>query len=286
MNNMVQALKQSKKTLALLVATLVLILAVACGTNSSEDGTPANIADILSAVGGPEAAQLLRFGSGANPGIWVNGTGQATGDPDLGIISLGVEALADSAAEARGLVAEAIDRTISSLRGNNVDDRDVQTSQFSIRPRYDNQEVTRCIGCRVKFDQVLIGYQVNNTLTVKVRDLDNMGGIIDGATEAAGNLVRINRVSFTIEDTKPLQYEAREEAIADMVTKANTMAELAGVELGELVFLTESDGGVPQSFSRIESVGDFAFASEQPTSILAGELDVNVNVQGVFVIAH
>ena len=286
MNNMVQALKQSKKTLVLLVATLVLILAVACGTNSSEAGTPANIADILSAVGGPEAAQLLRFGSGANPGIWVNGTGQATGDPDLGIISLGVEALADSAAEARGLVAEAIDRTISSLRGNNVDDRDVQTSQFSIRPRYDNQEVTRCIGCRVKFDQVLIGYQVNNTLTVKVRDLDNMGGIIDGATEAAGNLVRINRVSFTIEDTKPLQYEAREEAIADMVTKANTMAELAGVELGELVFLTESDGGVPQSFSRIESVGDFAFASEQPTSILAGELDVNVNVQGVFVIAH
>ena len=229
---------------------------------------------------------MLRFGSGANTGIWVNGTGKATSDPDLGIISLGVEALADSAAEARGLAAEAIDRTISSLRGNNVDDRDMQTSQFSIRPRYDNQEVTRCIGCRLEFERVLIGYQVNNTLTVKVRDLDNMGGIIDGATEAAGNLVRINRVSFTIEDTKPLQNEAREEAIADMLTKANAMAELAGVELGELVFLTESGGGVPQSFSRIESVGGFAFESEQPTSILAGELDVNVNVQGVFVIAH
>ena len=283
---MVQALKQSKKTLVLLGAALVLILAVACGPNSSEDGTPANIADILSAVGGPEAAQLLRFGSGANTGIWVNGTGQATGDPDLGIISLGVEALADSAAEARGLAAEAIDRTISSLRGNNVDDQDMQTSQFNIRPRYDNQEVTKCIGCRVEFERVLIGYQVNNTLTIKVRDLDNMGGIIDGATEAAGNLVRINRVSFTIEDTKPLQNEAREEAIADMLTKANAMAELARVELGELVFLTESGGGVPQSFSRIESVGNFAFESEQPTSILAGELDVNVNVQGVFVIAH
>ena len=286
MNNMVQALRQSKKTLVLLVATLVLILAVACGTNSTEDGTPANITDILSAVGGPEAAQLLRFGSGANTGIWVNGTGQATDDPDLGIISLGVEALADSAAEARGLAAEAIDRTISSLRGNNVDDQDMQTSQFNIRPRYDNQEVTKCIGCRVEFERVLIGYQVNNTLTIKVRDLDNMGGIIDGATEAAGNLVRINRVSFTIEDTKPLQNKAREEAIADMLTKANAMAELAGVELGKLVFLTESGGGVPQSFSRIESVGDFAFESEQPTSILAGELDVNVNVQGVFVIAH
>lgn len=282
---MVQALKQSKKTLVLLGAALVLILAVACGPNSSEDGTPANIADILSAVGGPEAAQFLRSGSGANTGIWVNGTGKATGDPDLGIISLGVEALADSAAEARGLAAEAIDRTISSLRGNNVDDRDMQTSQFSISPRYDNQEVTRCIGCRVEFERVLTGYQVNNTLTVKVRDLDDMGGIIDGATKAAGNLVRINRASFTIEDTKPLQNEAREEAIAEMLTKANAMAELAGVELGKLVFLTESGSGVPQSFSRIESVGARAFASDQPTSILAGELDVNVNVQGVFAIA-
>ena len=282
---MVQALKQSKKTSVLLGAALVLILAVACGPNSSEDGTPANIADILSAVGGPEAAQFLRPGSGANTGIWVSGTGKATSDPDLGIISLGVEALADSAAEARGLAAEAIDRTISSLRGNNVDDRDMQTSQFNIRPRYENQEVTRCIGCREEFERVLIGYQVNNTLTVKARDLDNMGGIIDGATEAAGNLVRINRVSFTIEDTKPLQNEAREEAIADMLTTANAMAELAGVELGELVFLTESGGGVPQSFSRIESVGARAFASDQPTSILAGELDVTVNVQGVFAVA-
>ena len=275
---MVQTLKQSKKTLVLLGAALVLILAVACGPNSSGDGTPANIADILSAVGGPEAAQFLRPGSGANTGIWVSGTGKATGDPDLGIISLGVEALADSA-------AEAIDRTISSLRGNNVDDRDMQTSQFSISPRYDNQEVTRCIGCRVEFERVLTGYQVNNTLTVKVRDLDDMGGIIDGATKAAGNLVRINRASFTIEDTKPLQNEAREEAIAEMLTKANAMAELAGVELGKLVFLTESGSGVPQSFSRIESVGARAFASDQPTSILAGELDVNVNVQGVFAIA-
>jgi hypothetical protein len=137
----------------------------------------------------------------------------------------------------------------------------------------------------VEFERVLTGYQVNNTLTVKVRDLDNMGGIIDGATEAAGNLVRINRVSFTIEDTKPLQNEAREEAIAEMLTKANAMAELAGVALGKLVFLTESGSGVPQSFSRIESVGARAFASDQPTSILAGELDMNVNVQGVFAIA-
>ena len=215
----------------------------------------------------------------------------------------------------------AIDATIAVLKANNIEDRDMQTSQFSISPRYNTQEITRCTDnskelepvaspslgmpapgstgvvemiaiqeergseCRVEFERVLVGYQVTNTLNIKVRDLDNMGNIIDGATESAGNLVRINRVSFAIEDTKPLQIEAREEAIADLLTKANAMAELAGVELGKLVFLAESGGGVPQSFARVESAAAFGFGADQATSILAGELDVNVSVQGVFAIA-
>ena len=319
---MVQAVVHSKKMIIILGAALVLLLAVACSSDSDDGVTGANISDFLAAAGGSEAAaQLLRSGSGANTGIWVNGSGKATGDPDLGIISLGVEALADTASEARGMAAVAIDQAIAVLKSNKIEDRDMQTSQFSISPRYTTQEVTRCSGvsreiepvaspslgmpepgspdvvemivvqekegneCRVEFERVLIGYQVTNTLTIKVRDLNNMGNVIDGASEAADDLIRVNRISFTIEDTKPLQNEAREEAIADLLTKAATMAELAGVELGQLVYLTESGGGVPQSFARIESAAAFGFA-DSSTSILAGELDVSVNVQAVFGIAN
>ena len=330
---MVQAVLRSKKILVLLGAALVLILVVACGSDNNGNGTgtaggvsPADLSGLLAAAGGPEAAaRLLQSGSSVSSGIWVNGTGKASGEPDLGIISLGVESLEDTAAEARGKAAVAIDRAISVLRSSNIEDRDIQTSHFNISPRYTNQEVTRCLDrsteegptsgeaglpmpipatvipagvidmvvvqeskgteCRVEFERVLIGYQVTNTLTVKVRDLDNMGGIIDGVTEAAGDLVRINRVSFTIEDTKPLQNAAREEAIADLLAKANAMARLAGVGLGNLVFLTETGGGVPQAFARIEAAAAFGFAGDQSTSILAGELDVNVSVQGVFDIA-
>ena len=307
--------------LVLLGAALVLVLAVACSSDNNDGGTPGSIAELLSADGGPEAAQLLRSGSGVNTGIWVNGTGKSTVDPDLGILSMGVEALADTASEARRMAVGAIDATIAVLKANNIEDRDMQTSQFSISPRYNTQEITRCTDnskelepvaspslgmpapgstgvvemiaiqeergseCRVEFERVLVGYQVTNTLNIKVRDLDNMGNIIDGATESAGNLVRINRVSFAIEDTKPLQIEAREEAIADLLTKANAMAELTGVELGKLVFLTESGVGAPQSFARVESAAAFGFGADQATSILAGELDVNVSVQGVFAIA-
>ena len=319
---MVQAVVHSKKMIIILEATLVLLLAVACSSDNDDGVTGADISDFLAAAGSSEsAAQLLRSGSGANTGIWVNGSGKATGDPDLGIISLGVEALAETASEARGMAAVAIDQTIAVLKSNKIEDRDMQTSQFSISPRYTTKEVARCSGvsreinpvvspslgmpapdspdvvemivvqekegneCRVEFERVLIGYQVTNTLTIKVRDLNNMGNVIDEASEAADDLIRVNRVSFTIEDTKPLQNEAREEAIADLLTTAATIAELAGVELGQLVYLTESGGGVPQSFARIESAAAFGFA-DSSTSILAGELDVSVNVQAVFGIAN
>lgn len=316
---MFHAITGSKKMLIVLGAAMVLLLAVACSSDSNNgnggSGTAADISALLSGNASSETvARLLQSGSGANTGIWVSGTGKASGDPDLGVISLGVEALADSASEARGQAAGAIDAIISVLKRNNIEDRDMQTSFFNISPRYNTQEITKCTDgskdlepvaqgfpvpgsspdveeriviqqlpqseCRVEFERVLIGYQVTNTLTVKVRELDNMGGVIDGVTEAAGNLTRVNNVSFTIEDTKPLQNQAREKAIADMLTKANAMAGLAEVELGNLVYLTESGGSVPQ-FARVESAA-FGFADGGATTILAGELDVNVNVQGVF----
>ena len=331
---MVRAIFQSKKMVIILGAVLILLLAVACVSDDDSNGneseatggvTTGDLSNLLAAAGGSEAAaRLLQSGSNGNTGIWVNGTGKASGTPDLGVISLGVESLEDTAAEARGQAAVAIDRAISVLRGSGIEDRDIQTSHFNISPRYTSQEVTKCVDregptsgeassspslgmpapgappgvvemiviqeskgseCRVEFERILIGYQVTNTLTVKVRVLDSMGDIIDGVTEAAGNLVRINRVNFTLEDPKPLQSQAREEAIADMLAKADAMARLAGIELGALVFLTESGGGVPVPLARFESAAAFGLAANQSTTILAGELDVNVSVQGVFNIA-
>ena len=290
-----QAMIRSKKMMVLLGSALALVLVVGCSSDSSEVGPPATISESLpSGYGSSSAAQWLQSGSGDSTGIWVNGTGKATGDPDLGVLELGVEALANKASEARDMAAKAIDATVSMLKANNIQDKDLQTSQFSINPQYDMQEIRRCTDglkeegkgteCRTEFERVLIGYQVTNILTVKVRNLESMSSIIDGATEAAGNLVRINAVNFTIEDTKALLEVAREEAIADLLARANSMATLSGVELGKLVFLSESGGAPPQSFARTEAAA-FGFGGDQSTSILAGELDVIVNVQGVFAIA-
>ena len=92
-----------------------------------------------------------------------------------------------------------------------------------------------------------------------------------------GNLIRFQGISFTIEDDQALKDQARAAAVEDLMDKAAQTATLAGVELGELVYITESGGsGSPQSFR-----GAIAFA-EAVTPIQTGELQVRVSLQAAF----
>ena len=242
---------------------------------------------------------------GAAAGIWVVGQGSASGAPDLAIVNLRVEVLADSAVEARTEAADGIDATIAALEESGVAEEDIQTRNYSIGPRYNYVEVTQCVDdegeavvvgstgevppgtqCTRSHNQVLDGYEVSNRLTVKVRDLESVGKIIDSVIDAAGDIVRINGINFSIEDSKVLEDEARAAAVADLKAKAARLAELAGVELGPLIYLSETGGPAP--FSRFdERFQDFAYASQaQSTSIRPGELEAVVTVAGVFEIAE
>ena len=135
-------------------------------------------------------------------------------------------------------------------------------------------------GCFKEHERVIIGYQVNNQLTVKVRDLDSVGAIIDQVTEAGGDLTRFQGISFTIEDNEALQDEARAAAIEDLLTKSSQVANLTGVELGQLVFITESGSPFQVQLQAERAFAVSAMAA--PTPIMAGELTVVVTMQAVF----
>ncbi len=135
-------------------------------------------------------------------------------------------------------------------------------------------------GCFTEHERVIVGYQVSNLLTVKVRDLDSVGAIIDQVTEAGGDLTRFQGLSFTIEDNEALQDEARAAAIEDLLAKSSQVANLTGVELGQLVFITESGGPVQPQFQAERAFAAPAMAA--PTPIMAGELTVVVTMQAVF----
>jgi uncharacterized protein YggE len=158
---------------------------------------------------------------------------------------------------------------IQTLKDNGVAELDIRTSYFSIYPRYDNN------------GQHITGFQVNNQVTVKIRDLASVGSIIDEVVLAGGDLTRFQGINFSIEDIKPLEKQARAAAVADMVDRANQLANLSGVKLGEPYFISETGGYSPLMVQYAESAS-FDRAGGATTNIQPGQVDVSVSVQGMF----
>ena len=169
---------------------------------------------------GPVATSLRSGAStivyDTNSGIHASGLGAVSGEPDIAVISLGVEALRDTVSEARNDAARALAAIVEELRSAGVAEDDIRTAHFSINPRYEY----------VRDGQpTLLGFQVTNTLNVTLRDLNATGDVVDRAATAGGDLTRVQNVGFQIEDTGALEEEARVLAIQDALAKADLYAE-------------------------------------------------------------
>jgi uncharacterized protein len=210
--------------------------------------------------------------SNQQTGIVVNGEGKVTVIPDLGILQLGVEAQADTVAAAQTQATTAMNAVIDALKANGVDEKDIKTQYFSINKvtRWDDKGST----------EIVIGYRVSNTVTVKIRALDKTGAIIDAVANAGGDLTRINGISFTVEDATEYEKEARDLAMADAKAKAEQLAELGGVNLGKPTYISESSyRTTPPYYGAKDASG---VSSETPISV--GEMDITINVQVTYAI--
>ncbi len=206
--------------------------------------------------------------SNQQEGIWVSGTGEVAVAPDIVHVHLGIEAQQETATHAQSDAAAAMQRVMKALLSGGVADKDVQTQSFSIRQikRWD----------RDLEEETVVGYRVSNDVLVKVRDVTRAADLIDSAVVAGGDFIRIDGVSFTVENPIPLQVEARREAIADAAAKAEQLAELAGVELGMATFISESSGGQPP----VPVLAEMAVMSATvSTPISPGEVEIQVTVQ-------
>lgn len=273
---------------------LVAVLALAAACSSEDPSTPSTSTNLP--IGGPSgvvigidglASSLGRASTGLTSissqqaGIWVNGVGTVVTEPDITNLSLGVEARASTVTVARDQAAVAMTAIVAFLTSNGVAERDIRTLSFNISPQYTFRERLED-GLRTN-ERVLTGYQVTNTLSVKVRDLDQTGAILDGVVKAGGDLVRVNGISFTVDDPSPLKVQARELAVQEAMKKAQELATLAGVGLGQLIFISETSS--TPIFNQVEARGDFALASSfTATPISGGETQIQVSVQAVFAI--
>ena len=171
--------------------------------------------------------------------ITVVGEGRVRIQPDIAQINIGIEVVGETVKEASSQVAETMTAVMNALKEGGVAEKDMQTSGYSVwveRPYGPEGPI---------MDQAPI-YHVNNTVNVTIRDLTNVGGVLDAAIEAGAN--NIYGVTFSIADPKPLQAEAREKAVADALAKAEELAGLNNVQLGEVVSVSEVIGGGPSGY--------------------------------------
>jgi uncharacterized protein YggE len=167
------------------------------------------------------------------PTIAARGVGEVKGTPDTLRVVLGVETQAVSAKDALAQNNAKANSLVDTLKQHNVEAKDIQTSQLSINPTYDNQ------GRRIT------GYQVANTVTVTLHDIAGAGGLIDAAAGAVGDAVRVQSIGFSIDDDSALKAEARTQAVHLAQLQAEQMAKAAGVKLGGIRLISE----VPENSS-------------------------------------
>ncbi len=198
------------------------------------------------------------------------GTGRVRGTPDTMTLDIGISARSESAEEAMAKARDRANQVFEALRASGVEERDLQTTSFYVTPVFDDE------------DEHVTGYEVANTVTATLHDLDQAGTVIDAATRVGGDSIRIDGVWFSIEDTSDLVAAARAEAVKRARAQAEQLAAAAGLELGDILSIEETSAPADPPLEYAE--GDDGRVSAPETPINPGTQELYVDVTVTFAI--
>jgi uncharacterized protein YggE len=159
-------------------------------------------------------------------------------------------------------------RVVDALKSAGIDPKDIQTTDFSVNPQYEDRDDD-------KKPPRIVGYSVDNMVYVTMHDTSRIGAVLDQLVQAGSN--SIGGVYFSVDKPEELEKEARKLAIADAIAKAKLYAEATGAELGPVQTISEQGGYVPyypaSPSPKMES------AAVRPVPIEAGTQNTNIEVQ-------
>lgn len=207
------------------------------------------------------------------PRIIVVGEGESSIAPDLALLSLTVMREAKTAREALDASNAAMAAVIAAMKTAGVEQRDLQTGGLQISPRYNYSN--KPDGTQTA---ELVGYQVSNTLSVRVRDLDKTGEILDKAVSLGVN--QGGGITFANDDPSKALADARKRAVANAIERARTLSEAAGVGLGRVVEIADQNFAAPPMPITAKAFDSAAGASAVPVE--AGENAYRVQVTVTF----
>jgi len=207
------------------------------------------------------------------PSITVVGSGKAAAAPDMAEVQMGVITQADTAAKALKDNNAAMDKLFQTLEARGIAKKDVQTSNFGVQPQYKPVQPGQQ---RLE----IIGYQVSNQVRVKVRKLDTLGPLLDGAVGEGAN--QMQGVSFSVAEPDPLLDEARRQAMVDARRKAELYAKAAGVEVGRVLLIQEETPQVPRPLFRGMMMAPGGASEAVP--VAAGEQEFHAGITVTYAI--
>lgn len=236
-----------------------------------------------------EITEIRMLGESMLPAtISFAGHGEVTAVPDIANVYFNISKDAKTAKEAQEAVAVVEKKALDFLKTKNVDEKDIKTNNASVNPKYNYQQKI-CppvsVGAESYYcgggKQVLVGYTASESITVKIRNTDDAGSIMQGlGTTGVSDLSGPN---FAIDKEDSLKAEARKKAIDDAKEKAKVLAKDLGVTLGKISSFTESGGGYPMMYGKdVMMMSEGATRAPAPAELPKGENTISSDVTIIY----
>jgi len=208
----------------------------------------------------------------------VSGEGKITAIPDVARFTFSVitEGGKDVGAIQQENTQKA-NRAIALLKDSGVEDKDIKTAGYNLQPRYQyfSCPVGKNSSAKPCPPPEIVGYSINQTVSVKIRDFEKAGEVLAGVVQSGVNSV--SELSFTIDDRTEIENQARQEAIANAISKAELIAQAGNFNLGKILSINENSFPVFNQYKTLGIGGSEDFASSAPV-IEPGSQEVSVGV--------
>lgn len=221
--------------------------------------------------------RYIGTGVPASNTITLTGEGEVFAVPDTATFSVTVQETAKDVKTAQDAATKKGNDIIAYLKGAGVEEKDIQTTDYSVYPQYSYGTQVCTSGYCPPGHQTLDGYQVSQTLTVKVKDTKKAGELLSGVGSRGTS--QVSGLSFTIDDEDKLQAEARDKAIQKARDKAEVLAASLGVSIVRVVGFSENGNyPVPYAYGRGLAVSAESAGKAPPPELPAGQNKITSNV--------
>lgn len=235
------------------------------------------------------AAAVQSTESGGRRRVVVSSTGEADGEPDLAVLTVGVQTRGKDVGPVRNDLATAAEQLRSALLDAGLDEKDVTTNRYSIRDRIDRRQMEED-GVRPTDESEVEQYRYYegvHSFSVEVRDIERVGEIIDAAVDAGAD--DVGHVTFTLSDERrsALRETALDRALETAREEADHIASEVGAEIREVTVVDASEGRV-ETVSREYHAADAAATpteAAQSTSVEPGDVTVSAAVRVEYTMA-